>query len=91
MPTSPSASPDAAAARRLTASSPGRRTNDLAILSLGLGIFWLGGIGSLLALILGFVARSQIKRGDEGGGRLAVTGIVLGILGLLVAAAYLLS
>ncbi len=88
MPSTPATSPDARAARRLTASVPGRRTNDLAILSTGLGIFWLGGIGSLLALILGFVARSQIRRNDEGGMGLAIAGIALGVVGLAVVASY---
>jgi hypothetical protein len=57
--------------------------NGLAITSLVLGILWLFWIGSLLAIIFGFVANSQI---DQSGGRqsgkgLAIAGIVLGFVG----------
>lgn len=37
-------------------------TNGLAIASLVLGIFWLGGPGSILVIIFGAVARGQIAR-----------------------------
>jgi hypothetical protein len=64
---------------------PVRRTNGLAIASLVCSIVWLGGVGSLLAVIFGFVARSQIKRAEdhqEGNG-LALAGIIVGFLGLV--------
>jgi Domain of unknown function (DUF4190) len=53
-----------------------------------LGILWLWGIGALLALILGIVARNQIhdSNGAQSGERLAVAGIVLGVGGLVGAA-----
>jgi Domain of unknown function (DUF4190) len=62
--------------------------NRLARASLALGILWLWGIGALLALILGIVARNQIhdSEGGQSGERLAVAGIVLGVLGLVGAA-----
>src|SRR5450755_1957637 len=58
--------------------------NRMALASLVLGILWLWGIGALLALILGIVARNQIHDSDGGqsGERLAVAGIVLGVVGL---------
>jgi Domain of unknown function (DUF4190) len=64
---------------------PGPGTNGLAIASLVLGIIWIFGVGSLLALIFGLVARKQIERtGRRQGGRgLAIAGIVLGIVGLI--------
>lgn len=53
-------------------------TNGLAIASMVLGIVWIYWIGSLLALIFGYVALNQIKRtGDQGRG-MAIAGIVLG-------------
>jgi hypothetical protein len=63
-----------------------RHTNGFAIASLVLGIlgilgdflFGVGIVGSVLALIFGYVGRSQIReRGDSGGG-MAIAGIVLG-------------
>lgn len=59
-----------------------RRVNGLAVASLVLGLLWLYGIGSILGLIFGYLARKQIRtRGDAGGG-LATAGIVLGWLSL---------
>jgi Domain of unknown function (DUF4190) len=56
-------------------------TNGLAIASMVLGIVWVYWIGSILALIFGFVARRQIKaRGQKGDG-MAIAGIVLGFVG----------
>ena len=57
--------------------------NGLAIASLVLGILWLFGFGSLLALIFGLVALGQInKTGQEGKG-LAIAGSILGAIGVL--------
>jgi hypothetical protein len=62
-------------------------TNGLAIASLILGLVgWVPcGLGSILAVVFGFVARRQIRdtgRGSGGDG-LAIAGIVLGFLGIL--------
>ncbi len=56
----------------------------MAIASLVLGIVWVYGIGSLLAVIFGSGGRSQIKQsnGEQTGGGLATAGIILGFLGL---------
>jgi Domain of unknown function (DUF4190) len=64
---------------------PVRRTNGLAIASLVCSIVWLGGVGSLLAIIFGFIARSQIKRADDHqqGKGLALAGIIVGFLGIV--------
>jgi Domain of unknown function (DUF4190)/Uncharacterised protein family UPF0547 len=61
------------------------KTNGLAIVSLVLGIVWLYGIGSVLALIFGFTANKQIDRaeGRETGRGMAIAGIVLGFVGLI--------
>ena len=59
-------------------------TNGLAIASLLFGIFWLGGIGSLAALVLGYRARREIRNsaGGQRGSGLATIGIVLGWIGV---------
>ena len=61
---------------------PAVATNGLAIASLVLGILWLGGIGSILAVIFGFVARSQIRTRRQKGSGMAMAGIVLGWIGV---------
>ena len=70
---------------------PPRRTNGLAIASMVLGIIWVYWIGSILALVFGYVARKQIRQRGESGDGMAIAGIVLGWvsvgLGLLVVVA----
>jgi hypothetical protein len=63
---------------------PVPETNGLAVASLLFGIFWLGGIGSLAALVLGYRARREIRNsaGGQRGSSLATIGIVLGWLGI---------
>jgi hypothetical protein len=84
----PVATPGGAAAAGTTQAG-GSRTNALAIASLVFGILWLGWLGSVLALIFGYVAKAEIDRsgGTQEGRGLAIAGIVLGwvgIAGLLV-------
>lgn len=59
-------------------------TNGLAIASLVLGIVWVWGVGSILALIFGYTARRQIRDTGErqGGNGMAMAGIVLGWIGV---------
>ncbi len=47
-----------------------------------LGILWLYWIGSILALVFGYVAKNQIRERGEGGSGLATAGIVLGWVGV---------
>lgn len=63
-----------------------RPTNGMAIASLILGVLWMFWIGSVLALVFGYVARAQIRRHHEGGDGLAVAGLVLGWVGVGVLA-----
>ena len=60
-------------------------TNGLAIASLVLGIVWLYWIGSILAVIFGHIALSQIKKsgGLQGGRGMAIAGLVLGYIGFV--------
>lgn len=53
-----------------------------AIASLVLGILWLYWVGSILALIFGYIARSRIKRNGQKGNGMAIAGIVLGWVGI---------
>jgi hypothetical protein len=59
-------------------------TNGLAVASMVLGIVWIYWIGSILALIFGYVARGQIDRseGRQAGRGMAIAGIVLGWVGI---------
>jgi hypothetical protein len=54
----------------------------MAIASMVLGILWIYWIGSVLALVFGYIAKSQIKARNEGGGGMATAGIVLGWIGV---------
>jgi hypothetical protein len=68
--------------------SQGPRTNGLAIASMVLGIVWVYWVGSILAVIFGHVALSQIKRsqGAQRGSGMAIAGLVLGYIGIAVLA-----
>ena len=61
-----------------------KSTNGMAVASLILGILWLSGLGSILAIIFGFIGRKKIAQsnGREGGNGLAIAGIVLGFVGV---------
>ena len=61
-----------------------KTTNGLAVASLVLGIVWLYWIGSILALIFGYLAKGQIadSQGRQSGRGMAIAGIVLGYVGI---------
>jgi Domain of unknown function (DUF4190) len=69
---------------------PAASTNGMAIAAMVLGILWVYWIGSILALIFGYVARDQIKRTGQQGDGMAIAGIVLGWVGVGILAAILL-
>lgn len=67
-----------------------KQNNSLAVVSLILGLLGLFGllplIGSLLAIILGHMARRQIAADPtQDGDGLALTGLITGYIGLVVA------
>jgi Domain of unknown function (DUF4190) len=70
--------------------APVARTNGLAVASLACGIaqFAFGPLATIPAIVLGHMARSQIRRTGEQGAGLALAGLLLGwaavILGVLV-------
>jgi hypothetical protein len=59
-------------------------TNGFAIASLFLGIIWLFGLGSVLAMVLGYFGLKQIDAsgGHQSGRAIAIAGIVIGVVGL---------
>jgi Domain of unknown function (DUF4190) len=61
---------------------PQQRTNGMAVASMILGILWIYWIGSILALVFGYIARNQIRERGESGGGMATAGIVLGWIGV---------
>ena len=67
-------------------------TNGLAIASLVLGILWLWWIGSILAVIFGHVAKSQLAQpgNDQQGDGLATAGLILGYIGVGTLALFML-
>jgi hypothetical protein len=54
------------------------------VASLVLSIVWIGGLGSILAIIFGFLAKKDIKQssGAKSGGGVAIAGIVIGFVGV---------
>ena len=63
-------------------------TNGLAIASLICGIanfVILGGIGAILAVIFGHIAKRQIRTTGQGGNGLATAGLILGYIGIAFA------
>jgi hypothetical protein len=67
-------------------------TNGMAIASLVLGILWLWWIGSILAVIFGHVAKSQLAQpgNDQQGDGLATAGLILGYIGVGTLALFML-
>jgi hypothetical protein len=66
-------------------------TNALAIVSLVSSIVWLWGIGSVVALITGFIARQQIRQRGESGDGMAIAGLVIVGFGILLLFLYLVA
>ena len=64
--------------------APAMRTNGFSIAALVLGIVWIYWIGSILALVFGYIAKSQIdnSNGTQTGRGMAIAGIVLGWIGV---------
>mgnify|MGYP003350445616 FL=1 len=68
------------------------RTNGFAIASLVLGCvgIFTCGLGSVLAVIFGFIARSQIRQRGEQGNGMALAGIILGFVFLALFVIYVI-
>jgi Domain of unknown function (DUF4190) len=66
-----------------TSGSSYTETNTLAFFSFFVSIFWFFGLASIVAIVLGHIARAQIRRSGESGAGLALLGIILGWVGLI--------
>jgi hypothetical protein len=66
----------------------GPSTNTLAVLSLcfGVGQIFLWFVGAIAAIVCGHVARRQIRETGEAGDGMALTGLILGYVGVLLPA-----
>jgi hypothetical protein len=69
------------------------KTNGLAVAGMVLGIVWVYWIGSILAVIFGHVALSQIKKnpGQYSGRGMAIAAVVLGWIGVAILIIVLLA
>jgi hypothetical protein len=58
----------------------------MAIASMVLSFLWLGGVGSLLGILVGWIALQQLDQSPENqeGRTQAILGIVSGVIGLLL-------
>ena len=64
--------------------TPKAGTNGFAIASLVLGLLWFYWVGSILAIIFGFVALGQIKQRNQSGRGMAIAGIILAFLWIAI-------
>lgn len=67
--------------------APLPKTNGLAIAAMVCSFFfWIYGIGAVLGIVFGFIARSQINRsgGAQQGKGMALAGIIIGFAGLAI-------
>jgi len=69
-----------------------KSTSGLAVASMVCSLVWIWGLGSLLGLFFGYAARRTIatSAGAVGGGGMATAGIVLGWIGVVSSAIFLL-
>ena len=65
-----------------------RRTSRMAIWALVLAVLTVGGVGSMLGIVLGAKARRRVQQTGEGGAGLAMAAIIVGVLTLLFAIGY---
>lgn len=65
-----------------------QKRNRLAVWAFVLALLTLGGIGSVLGIVLGAKARRQLRDTGERGSGLALAAIIVGVITLLVAIAY---
>jgi hypothetical protein len=59
-----------------------RTTNGSAIFAFIMALLWIGGLGSLLGLLVGIAARKEIAAKGQAGDGLAIAASIIGGLGL---------
>ena len=72
---------------------PSVKTNGLAVAAMVCSFFfWVYGIGAVLGIVFGFIARSQIRRsgGTQQGGGMALAGIIIGFVGIAIGLALII-
>jgi len=76
--------PPAFAGNPMLPPQPARQTSGMAIASLVLGILWIYWLGSILALVFGYLAKREIRNSEKplDGNGMATAGIVLGWVGI---------
>lgn len=69
---------------QMMAPQPNSGANGMAIASMVLGIIWIYWIGSILALVFGYIAKKQLAEpgNTQTGEGMATAGIVLGYIGV---------
>lgn len=82
--------PAATAMRPVFVHRPPAKVNLLAVASMLSGFFWMGWVGSVAAIPLGFIALRQIREsgGTQLGRSLALIGVALGFVGVLTLLAF---
>lgn len=83
--------PSAAPAATFVARTPHAGTNGKAIASLVLSLVWMMGLGSLAAVVLGVIARRETRQSRQPGEGLALAGIIIGALGLVLSATFVMA
>jgi hypothetical protein len=68
-----------------------RGTNGMAVAALVLGLCWGYGFLSILAIIFGAIGRKQTAERGQGGRGLATAGLILGIVGVAIAAIVIIA
>src|SRR4051794_16797060 len=71
-----------------TGENPAAKTNRMAVWALVLAVLTLGGIGSLVGIVLGAKARRETSETGERGSGLALAAIVVGVLTFIGAIVY---
>ena len=63
-------------------------TDELALVALFLGIFWIFGFGSIAGIVLGLKSERRIRNsgGELSGRSLALGGVAAGVVGLVASA-----
>lgn len=76
--------PDAVA--NLMPLAQGQQNDGKAVASLVLSLLWFGGIGSIIAVVLGHLSRSESRKQGRTKGGMALAGIIIGYAGVAMAA-----